>query len=265
MRNRLLFMSALTLAAIPTLAGTALFTNPEGTSVRENVTCEAGRLTGDHGALYSRLPIYNVSHFRKANAATAAVAMTINLNAAAHVTEPTRLLTVESNHELGLIATPEGITGNWHGNCWGETVSYAKLASHPASITRDGTTYLTLTVVLSGCSGAGWNGIGGVMGYDVNGDLVINLPRLASAENKNFRSISANLDLVEILSVTPDVSRNHGEVATKAAAQAAKLERKFLKTRGEWLTPTQWTGLGIFGFIVLAGACICCFRKGKWA
>ncbi len=264
MRNRLLFMSALSLAAIPSLAGTAIFTDPAGTHTRENITCEAGKLTGSRSALYSRQPIYNVSHFRKANAATAAIAITLDINAAAHVTEPTRLLTVDSDHELGLMVTPDGITGNWHGNTWGETIPYSKLAEHPAAFVRNGISYITLTVVFSGCSGAGWNGIGGVMGYDINGDLVINLPRLASAENKDFNSISANLDMVRAISATPDVSRNYAEIAPEAAAQAAKLERKFLKGRGEWLTPTQWTSLGILGFIVLAGVSISCFRKGKW-
>lgn len=241
-----------------------MFTNPLETKTRESVTCTAGTLTGDFGSLYSRQAIYNVSHFRKSNAATSAVGMTINLSAASKVTEPTRLLTFESNHELGLMATPEGITGNWHGAPWGETVSYGKLATHPAAFHRNGSAYITFTVVASGCSGAGWNGIGGIMGYDVNGDLVISLPRLASAENKDFRAIHANTDFVKCLSVTPDVSRTYAEVAPKAAAQAAKTQRKYLKTQGELLSPTQWTGLGILLLLGLGAISIFSLRKGKW-
>ena len=201
---------------------------------------------------------------RLGNAATSAVGMTIDLSAAAKVTEPTRLLTFESTHELGLMATPEGITGNWHGATWGETIPYGKLATHPAAFHRNGSTYITLTVVASGCSGAGWNGIGGIMGYDVNGDLVISLPRLASAENKDFRAIHANTDFVKCLSVTPDVSRAYADVAPMAAAQAAKTQRKYLKAQGEILSPTQWTGLGILLLLGLGALSIFRLRKGKW-
>lgn len=264
MRRNLLLSSLFLFAALPGLTAPALFTNPLESKTRENVTCTAGTLTGDYGSLYSRQAIYNVSHFRKSNAATTAVGMTINLSAAAKVTEPTKLLTFESTHELGLMATPEGITGNWHGEPWGETITYGKLANHPAAFNRGGSAYITLTVVASGCSGAGWNGIGGIMGYDVNGDLVINLPRLASAENKNFKAIHANTDFVKCLSVSPDVSRSIADVATKAAAQAAKTQRKYLKAQGELLSPTQWTGLGILMLLVLGAISIFSLRKGKW-
>lgn len=264
MRRNLLLSSLFLFAALPGLTAPALFTNPLESKTRENVTCTAGTLTGDYGSLYSRQAIYNVSHFRKSNAATTAVGMTIDLSAAAKVTEPTRLLTFDSTHELGLMITPEGITGNWHGAPWGETVPYGKLANHPAAFNRGGSAYITLTVVASGCSGAGWNGIGGIMGYDVNGDLAISLPRLASAENKDFKAIHANTDFVKCLSVTPDVSRTYADVAPKAAAQAAKTQRKYLKAQGELLSPTQWTGLGILMLLGLGALSIFRLRKGKW-
>ena len=264
MRRNLLLSALFLCTSLPVLSAPALFTDPLKSKTRENVTCTAGTLTGDYGALYSRQAIYNVSHFRKSNAATAAVGMAIDLSAAAKVTEPTKLLTFDSTHELGLMITPEGITGNWHGAPWGETIPYGKLANHPASFSRGGNAYITLTVVASGCSGAGWNGIGGIMGYDVNGDLAISLPRLASAENKDFKAIHANTDFVKCLSVTPDVSRTYADVAPKAAAQAAKTQRKYLKARGEILSPTQWTGLSILLLLGIGALSIFRLRKGKW-
>ncbi len=263
MKKSLFLLAAMLLSLQPGHA-TALFTNPAGNYVRESVTCDAGTLTGEHGALYSRQAIYNIAHFRKARAATTAVAMTVDLSTAAKVTEPTKLLTFSSDHELGLMATPEGITGNWHGQPWGETVSYGKLANLPSAISRNGSAYITFTVVASGCCGSGWNGIGGIMGYDTNGDLIINLPLLASAENKDFTSIAANLDMVKIISVNPKVSTITAEVASDAAAQARKAEYKFLKSRGEWLSPSEWVFTCIGFLVLLAGVSIACFRKGKW-
>ena len=263
--KKTLLLFTIGLAALSTAsAKPALFTNPTATTVRENVTCSAGTLTGKHGSLYSRMPIYNISHFRKSNAATAAIAMTIDLTAAAKVTQPTKLLTIDSTHELGLMVTPEGITGNWHGSPWGETISYGSLSTHPAAFVRNGSVYISFTVVASGCCGSGWNGIGGIMGYDVNGDLILSFPLLASAENKDFKSISANLDYVKIISVDPAVSRDNARITENAARQAAKAERKYLKTRGEWLSPTQWVGVGIFTLLILGGLSICSFRKGRW-
>lgn len=264
MRRNLFLLALCATTALPLVAHTALFTNPGSTYMREQVTCAAGTLTGAEGALYSRQQIYSVSSFRKSNVATSAVAITVDLSAAAQVTEPTRLLTFDAEHELGLMLTQEGITGNWHGKPWGETVSYARLASHPAALHREGSHYITFTVVASGCQGAGWNGLGGMMGYDVNGDLLINLPLLASADNREFRSISVNLDFVKTVSVNPDVSRQHSAVASDAAAQAIKVESKFLKSRGEWMSPSEWV-CSIIGFLVLIGGIsIACFRKGKW-
>lgn len=264
MRKNLLLLAVCMLGVLPISAKMSLFVDPSVNKISNNVTCTEGSLTGAHGHLYTRHAIYNVSHFRKSNAATTAVGVTIDLTAASKVIKPTRLLTFESTHELGLIATPEGITGNWHGTPWGETVSFAKLANHPAAFRRDGSAYITLTIVASGCSGAGWNGIGGIMGYDINGDLVINLPRLASAENKHFKAINANLKMVKSLSLNPDVSRTYSEVAPQAAAQASKTQRKFLKARGEWLTPTQWVGTGIISLLFLGAISIFSLRKGKW-
>ena len=264
MRKTFLLLAACLFTAAPSFSASALFADPADTREFAGISCSAGRLTGEHGALYTRQPIYNVSHFRKANAATAAVAITIDLSTACKVSAPTRLLTFESTHELGLMATPGGITGNWHGAPWGETIPYGKLATHPAAFCRDGHSYITLTIVASGCCGAGWNGIGGIMGYDVNGSLAINLPLLASAENKDFTSISANTDLVKIISVTPDVSRSSADIATKAAEQARKAEYKFLKARGEWLSPTEWVFTGIGMLVIMGGISIGCFRKGKW-
>lgn len=264
MKKNLLLLALGLLTAAPSLSATALFTNPAETKTREGVTCTAGSLTGSYGSLYSRQSIYNVSHFRKSDAATAAIGVIIDLTAASKVTQPTPLLTISSNHELGLMATPGGITGNWHGKPWGETIPYGKLATHPAAIHRDGNAYISLTIVASGCCGAGWNGIGGIMGYDVNGTLAINLPLLASAENRDFASISANTDFIKCLSVTPDVSRVPSEIASRAAAQASKVQRKFLKARGEWLSPTEWVFAGIGLLVLLGGISISCFRKGKW-
>ena len=263
MKKSLFLLAAMLLSLQPGHA-TALFTNPAGNYEREAVTCNAGTLTGEHGALYSRHSIYNISHFRKAKAATTAVAMTVDLSAAAKVTEPTKLLTFSSDHELGLMATPEGITGNWHGQTWGETVPYGKLANLTSALSRNGSAYITFTVVASGCCGSGWNGIGGIMGYDVNGDQIINLPLLASAENKDFKRISVNTGLVKAVSVSPNVSQSMATIASAAANQAAKVERKFLKTRGEWLSPTQWVAVSIGGLILLSIVSLCCFRKGKW-
>ena len=263
MKKSLFLLAAMLLSLQPGHA-TALFTNPAGNYERESVTCNAGTLTGEHGALYSRHSIYNISHFRKAKAATTAVAMTVDLSAAAKVTEPTKLLTFSSDHELGLMATPEGITGNWHGQTWGETVPYGKLANLPSALSRNGSAYFTFTVVASGCCGSGWNGIGGIMGYDTNGGLIINLPLLASAENKDYSSITANLDLVKIISVDPKVSTNPAEVASDAAAQARKAEYKFLKARGEWLSPSEWVFTCIGFLVLLGGVSITCFRKGNW-
>lgn len=264
MRKYLLHLAVCLFAAFPAFSATALFTDSTETKVREGVTCTAGKLTGEHGVLYSRLPIYNVSHFRKANAATAAVAVTIDLSAASRVTEPTRLLTFESNHELGLMATPGGISGNWHGKPWGEVIPYGKLATHPAAFTRSGSAYITLTVVASGCRGAGWNGVGGIIGYDVNGTVAVNYPLLASAENRDFRAITANTELVKSISVTPDVNRNPAVIATAAGEQAAKIQRKYLKSCGEWLSPTQWMFIIIGTLVLIATLSIGCFRKGKW-
>ena len=264
MRKKLFLLALCATTALSTEARPALFTDPCSQSTRENVTCDAGTLTGDLGTLYSRLPIYSVSSFRKSNVATSAVAMTVDLNAASQVTTNTKLLTFESTHELGLIVTPEGITGNWHGQPWGETIPYSKLMDSPTALQRGGHHYITFTVVASGCQGSGWNGIGGIMGYDVNGELIISLPRLASADNKEFRSISINTDLVKTVSVTPKVSQSLATVASNAARQAAKVERKFLKTRGEWLSPTQWVAVSIGGLILLSIISLCCFRKGKW-
>ena len=264
MRKNLFMLALGLITAIPATSATALFTDPGSTCVRENVTCTNGRLTGEFGTLYTRLPIYNVLHFRKSNAATAAVAVTIDLTAASKVEQPTKILTVASNHELGLMATPNGITGNWHGKPWGEAIPYGKLCTHPASFTRDGSTYMTFTVVFSGCQGAGWNGIGGVMGYDVNGSLIISYPLLASADNKDFSAIEANLDLVKIISVTPDINRNTANLPTQAAAQAAKAQRKFLKARGELLSPTEWVFTGIGILVLLGGLSVAAIRKGKW-
>jgi hypothetical protein len=265
MKKNLCMLALGLLVASPASAAPALFTAPAETNVRENVTCSAGTLTGAHGSLYSRQSIYNISHFRKSNAATTAIAITVDISAAAKVTEPTKLLTIDSTHELGLMATPDGITGNWHGSPWGDSVSYTALAAHPATFRRDGVTYISFTVVVSGCCGSGWNGIGGIMGYDTNGDLIINYPLLASAENKDFKSISANLDIVKSISISPDVSRSTAQISTDAAKQARKIERKFLKTRGEWLSPTAWVFTGIGLMALLAGISIICFRKGKWA
>lgn len=264
MRKNLFMLALGLLAAIPASSATALFTNPAGTTVRAEVTCTDGTLTGSFGSLYTRLPIYNVSHFRKSDVATAAVAVTIDLTAASKVEQPTRILTVDSNHELGLMATPNGITGNWHGKPWGEAIPYGKLCTHPASFTRDGSTYIAFTTVFSGCQGAGWNGIGGIMGYDVNGSLIISYPLLASADNKDFSAIRANLDLVKIISVSPDVSRNSANLATQAAEQAARAQHKFLKARGEWLSPTEWVFTGIGVLVLLGGLSIAAIRKGKW-
>lgn len=264
MKKNILLLALAAATTLPLAAKPALFTNPAGTSLRENVTCTAGKLTGEEGALYSRQQIYSVSSFRKSNVATSAVAMTIDLTAASQVTEPTRLLTFESDHELGLMATPEGITGNWHGKPWGETVPYARLVNHPAALHRDGSHFISFTVVASGCKGAGWNGLGGTMGYDVNGDLLVNLPLLASADNKIFKSICVNPDFVKAVSVNADVSRNQTTVATEAATQAAKAERKFLKQRGEWLSPSEWVCTVIGMLVLLGGVSITCFRKGKW-
>lgn len=265
MRKKFLLLALSAVVAFPLAANPALFVNPAGQAVFENVTCDAGRLTGEFGSLYSRQQIYSVSSFRKSNVATSAVAMTIDLSAAARTEEPTKVLTFESTHELGLMATPEGITGNWHGQPWGETIPYGKLAGHPASFSRDGAQLITFTIVASGCQGAGWNGLGGIMGYDVNGELIINLPLLASADNKEYKSITVNPGIVKAVSVTPEVSRNLTTVASSAATQAAKLERKFLKARGEWLSPSQWMGVSIGGLLIIGALSLCCFRKGKWA
>ncbi len=260
--RKLLLSLIVCLFAVITTAYAALFTDPATTKVRDGITCTAGKLTGAYGALYSRMPIYNVSHFRKSNAATSAVSITIDLSAAAKVTAPTRMLTFESTHELGIMATPEGIRGNWHGAPWGEAIPYGKLANHPAAFTRNGVSYITVTVVASGCAGAGWNGIGGIMGYDVNGGLVINYPLLASAENKDFAAISTNLDLIKSISVTPHIGR---DVATTAAEQAARNQRKYLKSCGEWLSPTQWVFMGIGVLVLIAGFSIALTRKSsKW-
>lgn len=264
MKKILFLLAACLLSTLPGVAATALFTNPAGSNVREGVTCVQGSLTGEQGALYSRLPIYNVSHFRKSDAATAAVAVTIDLTAAAQTTQPVRILTVDSTHELGLMATPDGICGNWHGKPWGELIPYSRFVGHPASFTRGGSVYMAFTVVFSGCQGAGWNGIGGVMGYDVNGNLAISYPLLASAENKHFNAIHANLDIVRNISVTPDVSRVSADIAANAAAQAAKVQRKYLRSRGEWLSPTEWVFTGIGILVLLGGISIACIRKGKW-
>lgn len=264
MRKNFLLLALFATAALTPAKGVALFVDPVPAQTYENVTCEAGKMTGDFGALYSRLPIYNLYSIRKSNVATASVAMTIDLSAAVKVTENTKLLTFDSVHELGLIATPDGITGNWHGKPWGETIPYGKLATHPAAFSRNNTVYISFTVVASGCQGSGWNGLGGIMGYDVNGDLLINLPLLASAENKDFKSITANPDLVKSVSVTPLVTPNLTVVAENAAAQAAKIERKFLKKNGEWLSPTQWVVISIISLIVLGLASLVCFRRGKW-
>lgn len=263
--KRNLLLLALSAAPLPLMANPALFIDPAANVTYEKVTCDAGKLTGELGDLYSRQQIYSVTSFRKSNVATTAVAMTIDLSAAAQVDEATKLLTFESTHELGLMATPEGITGNWHGQPWGETIPYSKLAAHPAALNRDGSHFISFTVVASGCQGAGWNGLGGIMGYDVNGDLIINLPLLASADNTAYKSITANLDFVKVISVSPKVSRSLTTVATDAAAQAAKVQRKFLKARGEWLTPAQWMLVSIGGLMILGGLSLCCFRKGKWA
>lgn len=264
MRKTLYLLATCLLAAIPAQAGTAIFDDPASNTVYTGISCNAGTITGEYGTLYSRLPIYNISHFRKANAASTAIAITVDLSAAAKVTEPTKLLTVSSAHELGIMATPAGITGNWHGSPWGETIPYGKLANHPSAIARDGSSYISFTVVFSGCCGSGWNGVGGVMAYDVNGDLLINLPLLASAENRDITSVSANLDMVKGISVSPDVSRNTADIAAAAARQAAKIQRKYLRARGEWLSPTQWVSIGIGTLILLGGISVACFRKGKW-
>lgn len=264
MRKNLFILATCLCAAMQAHASTAIFDEPTGNTAYENICCNAGSITGQYGTLYSRLPIYNISHFRKANAASSAVAITVDLSSAAKVTEPTKLLTVSSTHEIGLMATPAGITGNWHGEPWGETIPYAKLANHPSAFCRDASSYISFTVVVSGCCGSGWNGVGGVMAYDVNGDLLINLPLLASAENTDFSAITANLDMVKCISVSPDVSRNTADIASKAAYQASRTERKYLRTRGEWLSPAQWVSVGIGVLLLLGGISITCFRKGKW-
>lgn len=265
MKKSLFILASCLLSLIPVQGKTAIFDKPANTVRLDNICCEAGTVTGNYGTLYSRMPIYNISHFRKANAATSAIAITVDLSAAAKVSEPTKLLTIDSTHELGLMATPDGITGNWHGAPWGEPISYIALATHPAAFRRDGVVYISFTVVASGCCGSGWNGIGGIMGYDVNGDLIINYPLLASAENKDFKSISANLDIVKSMSISPDVSQKSSQIAANAAKQARKIERKFLKARGEWLSPTAWVFTGIGLMALLGGISIICFRKGKWS
>lgn len=264
MKKKLFLLALCATTVLPTAAKSALFTDPCSKATYNNITCDAGTITGDYGALYSRLPIYSVSSFRKSNVATSAVAMTIDLTTASQVTTETKLLTFEATHELGLMATPDGITGNWHGRPWGETIPYSKLITYPAALHRGDHHYITFTVVASGCQGAGWNGIGGIMGYDVNGELIISLHRLASADNKEFKSISINTDLVKTVSVNPKVSQSLASVASNAARQAAKVERKFLKTRGELLSPTQWLAVSIGGLLLLGAISLCCFRKGKW-
>ena len=264
MRKKLFLLALCAATALPLKAMPALFTDPGARSTYESITCDAGTITGDYGSLYSRLPIYSVSSFRKSNVATTAVAMTVDLSAASQVTDNTKLLTFDSTHELGLIATPDGITGNWHGQPWGEVIPYTRLMPYPATLHRSGKHYITFTVVASGCQGSGWNGIGGIMGYDVNGELIINLPLLASAENKDFKSISVNTELVKAVSVSPNVGQSMATIASAAANQAAQVERKFLKTRGEWLSPTQWVAVSIGGLILLSIVSLCCFRKGKW-
>lgn len=265
MKKNLFILASCLLSIIPTQGKTAIFDKPVNTVRLDNICCEAGTVTGNYGTLYSRLPIYNISHFRKANAATSAIAITVDLSAAARVDSPTKLLTIDSTHELGLMATPAGITGNWHGSPWGDPISYEKLSTHPATFRRDGVNYISFTVVASGCCGSGWNGIGGIMGYDINGSLIINYPLLASAENRDFKSITANLDIVKSISISPDVSQSSSQIAEKAAKQARKIERKFLKARGEWLSPTAWVFTGIGLLTLLSGISIVCFRKGKWS
>ena len=265
MKKNILLLVLCAAVALPAMAKPALFTDPGSSYTRNNVTCTAGSLTGGEGALYSRQQIYSVTSFRKSNVATSAVAMTIDLTAAAQVTEPTKLLTFNSDHELGLMVTPEGITGNWHGKTWGETIPYAKLVNHSATLHRGGAHYISFTVVASGCKGAGWNGLGGMMGYDVNGELIVNLPLLASADNKEFRSIDANPAFVKTVSVNPEVSHSLPNVISQAAAQAAKVESKFLKSKGEWLSPKEWAYASILLLVILGGASITCFRKGRWA
>ena len=264
MRKKLFLLALCAATVLPMEAKSALFIAPDSKVTTENVTCDAGTITGELGALYTRLPIYSVSSFRKSNVATTAVAMTVDLSAASQVTTDTKLLTFDSTHELGLIVTPEGITGNWHGQPWGEVIPFTRLMPYPAALHRGGKHYITFTVVASGCQGSGWNGIGGIMGYDVNGDQIINLPLLASAENKDFKSIWVNTDFVKTVSVSPDVSQSIATITSNAARQAAKIERKFLKTQGELLSPSQWVAVSIGGLILLSIVSLCCFRKGKW-
>ena len=57
MRKKLFLLALFATAALPMGAKPALFTEPCSKATFGNVTCDAGTLTGDYGALYSRLPI----------------------------------------------------------------------------------------------------------------------------------------------------------------------------------------------------------------
>jgi CRP-like cAMP-binding protein len=97
MKKSLIILATCLLSIIPVQGKTAIFDKPANTVQLDNICCDAGTITGNYGTLYSRLPIYNIAHFRKANAATTAIAVTVDLSAAAKVDVPTKLLTIDKS------------------------------------------------------------------------------------------------------------------------------------------------------------------------
>ena len=54
------------------------------------------------------------------------------------------------------------------------------------------------------------------------------------------------------------------DLSLKEVLEENEVEYKFLKARGEWLSPTEWVFTGIGMLVIMGGISIGCFRKGKW-
>jgi hypothetical protein len=79
--------------------------------------------------------------------------------------------------------------------------------------------------------------------------------------------LSNVFDPIDVFNVRGNRNLSRANAAldeAQAAAQAARAQRKFLKKRGEWLSPTEWVFTGIGILVLLGSISVACIRKGKW-
>lgn len=172
--------------------------------------------------------------------AVGSYAVMLDLDALESVTEPTKLFTVYGNAvELGLMATPEGITGNWKGQVWKNdgVVSSHALSEQAATLRIGKRDCLPLLIVSNG----GKDVVEGPNGFsmmDKDGELLLNFSRLCTALNESFKRVEFNPDLVKYVEIFPRVMSNKRRVSralskfSSGVKAADSMERKALVGAG---------------------------------